>query len=120
MTDRTSWLLALATANLVVMLAGAWLIDRRLQGVERAAAASAPAAPGDAARTRPGPARGGDARGEGARTPTELEKAVSQLGVDSYDQYSEIKNDLYELRTGMTRLQHGSSGRATTRPSRRA
>jgi hypothetical protein len=94
MNDRTSWLLAIATANLVVMLAGAWLIDRRLHAVEeRTAAAPAPEKPRPG---RPPPA------GEES-----LREALTRLGNDSYDQYSEMKSDLYELRQGLTRAQAG-------------
>jgi hypothetical protein len=98
MNDRTSWLLALATANLVVLLAGAWLIDRRLHTVEQKTA-DLQAAPGEKQKPgRPPPPKEGE---------ESLREQITKLGNDSYDQYSEIKSDLYELRQGMTRVQAG-------------
>jgi hypothetical protein len=95
MNDR-SWLLALATANLVVLLAGAWLIDRRLHAVEQKTAQARAATAEKPRPARPTPPKEGE---------ESLRDQIVKLGNDSYDQYSEIKSDLYELRQGMTRVQ---------------
>ena len=103
MNDRSPWMLALSTANLLVVLAGAVLIrsrlgdleattDRRLAALE-AQAKSTPTA-------RPDSDRPGDRGGEegGPVTLADLNRKVGKLGDDLYDYYTEIMGDLNEIK----------------------
>ncbi len=103
MNDRSPWMLALSTANLLVVLAGAVLIRSRLGALEattdrRLAALEARAKPTPADRPdadRPA-GRGGEEGGP--VTLADLNRKVGKLGDDLYDYYTEIMGDLNDVK----------------------
>ena len=107
MTDRSPWLVALATANLVFLAAAAWFVRGRLAAVEDRLPPPRPAgAPADAAPTEAPTPRGdrdgakpaGAGPAEDAPTTADLAKRIQKLSDDAYDNYSEVMNDLHELK----------------------
>jgi hypothetical protein len=111
MNDRSSWLLALASANLVVLLAGAWLVDRRLAASETRTLERIDALEKARPPSRPATPRGEE--GDGS-----VREQVARISNDLFDYYSEIKSDLYEVRQTLTRVESrtkriaGSIGKA--------
>lgn len=102
MSDRSPWSIALATANLTVLVAAAWIVGSRLDHVERqtdkcVAALEKGAGRRDAAADRPAD-RAADKAEPPAGTLAALEKKVGKLSDDAYDQYSETMGDLHELK----------------------
>jgi hypothetical protein len=95
MSDRSPWAIALATANLTVLIAGAWFVGSRLDRVEDAVARR-PATPSERGRPDRDPKDDGPPPAPG--TLAALEKRVAKLSDDAYDQYSEIMSDLHELK----------------------
>ncbi len=100
MTERSSWLLALASANLVVLLAGAWLIDRRLAAVEEKVASK----PEEKERPPKRPAPSTAPTGK-AETLDGVVERLSKLDGDLYEDYSEIKSDLYQIRQTLAKIE---------------
>jgi hypothetical protein len=98
MSDRSPWSIALSSATLTVVVAGAWLVGRRLdrleQVVERRGADPAPVV---ARGERPGRAEADKAE-PAPGTIAALEKRVDQLARDSYDQYSELMGDVHQIK----------------------
>lgn len=105
MSDRSPWSIALATANLTVLVAGAWLVGSRLdrleQTTDRRVTALEGGRPG-AGRSSGTDARSADRDGDKPEPPAgtlaSVEKRLTKLSDDSYDQYSEIMGDLHELK----------------------
>lgn len=101
MNDRSPWMLALSTANLLVLLAGAVLIRSRLADLESTTdrRLAALEAQGKRARPAPTPATAGE-KGEDAPPASlaDLSRKVGKLGDDLYDYYTEIMGDLNEIK----------------------
>lgn len=102
MNDRSPWVLALSTANLLVLLAGAVLIRSRLSALEATTdrRLAALEAQGNKARPAPTPEAGTGDEPSPTSLP-DLSRKVGKLGDDLYDYYTEIMGDLNEIkRTG--------------------
>ena len=102
MTDRSPWSIALSSATLTVVVAGAWLVGNRLDRIEHLAErrlAGGEKQSSDAPSKRRDP-RGADAdKAEpAAGTVASLEKKVQKLSEDAYDQYSELMGDIHQIK----------------------
>ncbi len=102
MNDRSPWMLALSTANLLVLLAGAFLIRTRLADLESTTDRRLAALEAQGRRTPPSAAKEPAPGDEGGPASLQdVSRKVGKLGDDLYDYYTEIMGDLHELkRTG--------------------
>lgn len=105
MSDRSPWSIALSSATLTVVVAGAWIVGRRLDRLEelaehRVATAAKPNPEASPTVARAAPARADDAeKAEPAPgTLAALEKRVQKLADDAYDQYSELMGDIHQIK----------------------
>jgi hypothetical protein len=105
MNDKSPWLLALTTANFVFLAAlavGAFYVKDRLETVERTVAAGPPARGAaerggrEAPRTQPAPEAP-------AGSLEDVVKRLQKLSDDQYDHYSELANDLHQLKQTVKR-----------------
>lgn len=116
MNDRSPWLVALGTANLLFLVAAAFLvrgrlerIESRIDGVEAKKEPRRDAPP----RSATGPTRGGAVEGSatdgdaaappaaGGATDAEVLKRLAKLSDDAYDYYDRLAADVHEIkRTG--------------------
>lgn len=110
MTDRSPWTIALASANLTVLVAGAWLVGHRLDRIEelaqrRVAPVERPSNP-----TAPR-GRGADGDPEAAEPApgslASIEKRLVKLSEDSYDQLSDVRTDVHEMKRTLKQIQSG-------------
>ena len=109
MSDRSPWSVALASANLTVLVAGAWLVGHRLDHLEqrveqRSAADRSPAEKAGAeapvkVKRDPAP-RADDAEkpDPAPGTLAAIEKKLHELSDNAYDQYSELMGDIHQIK----------------------
>ena len=108
MSDRSPWSIALATANLTVLVAAAWLVGSRLDHLEQATEKRVTALEKgggrrEGATVRPADVESKPANRDADREPPagslgSIEKNLSKLSDDAYEQYSEMMGDLHELK----------------------
>ena len=97
--ERAPWLLALATTNLLFLVAAAWIVGGRLTTLEQRVDARTPApAAAPAARPAPGPAE------PGPMTSQDVAKALQKIDADAYQYYSDIYADLHEMKRKVAQL----------------
>lgn len=110
MSDRSPWSVALSSATLTVVVAGAWLVGRRMdrleEALERRPAAAEKPAPAAPPRTRSASdAPTADAPEPAPGTLASIEKRLAKLADDSYDASSDLMGDVHEIKRTVKQLQ---------------
>ena len=95
--ERSPWLLALATTNLLFLVAAAWIVGGRLTVLEQRVDAR-----GGSPAARPGPVPAADPAGPA--TLDSLSKAVGKIDADGYQYYSDLYADLHEVKRKVSQL----------------